>query len=157
MQMAASTSVRLQREALLPSLIFKDEFHLAEGLLLWDNNYCSPGFQGLGDTWHRDHFQCCPRCIILFAAVREFEWVPGQEYLGSGGLLAWKSQKKESQEHHSKTISQGHPFFWEACHMPVEIIHPVLADGLSAEMLLSSTLDEKMWAMSSGVKTTAGV
>lgn len=50
MQLAASTSVRLQREAHLPSLIFKDGFHLAEGLLFWGNNYCSPGFQGLGGT-----------------------------------------------------------------------------------------------------------
>lgn len=158
LQMAVSMSVRLQREAHLPSQIFKDGFHLAEGSFWMDNNYCSPGLQGFGDTWHRDPFQCCPQCFIPFAAVHAFEWVSGQEYLGSGGLLAWKSQMKESQEHHSKTISQGHPFIWETCHMPVEIIHLVLVDRLSAEIVLSSTLHQKkMWAMSSGVKTTAWV
>lgn len=94
MQMSVSMLMRLQREAHLPSLIFKGGFHLAEGLG-WGffNNFCSPDFQGFGDTRHRDRFQCCPRCIMLFAAVHVFGWVSGQEYLESGHLLAWKSQK----------------------------------------------------------------
>lgn len=42
--------------------------------------------------------------------------------------------------------------------MPVEIIHLALVDGLSAETVLSSTLDqEKTPVVSSGVNTSVGV
>lgn len=40
-----------------------------------DYKYCSPDSQEFGDTWYIGPFQCCPRHIVLSAAVHSFEFL----------------------------------------------------------------------------------
>lgn len=104
MQMAISMLMRLQREAHLPFLFFHHGFHSAKEFFFWSLQGLFPSFPGVWRYLTHRPFPMMPKshCTVCTCP---FIWVSlGQEYFKSGGLVAWKSQKKDSQEHRSKMM-----------------------------------------------------